>query len=201
MGCTSHEGDATVFTTRDQLFQHLSRHSQPLPDVPSIVVIYGNGVSANDDGRDDYDLHFPEPPAPPLIRDPLIVAKLMDLPTATALKNHVQRYGDRDLADPDGDKTNVLKFLAGARLVGVEFPERWAGRWCIGWHDGVRGAFPADRVMLEPPANGEVRLPGISGATVTTRWKWSSKNTDGVGGAVGWLSFGKGEVITNVCCE
>lgn len=189
-----------MFTSRDQLFRHLARHPQPLPTVPSVVVLYGNNFPI-DRQREDYDLHFPNAPTPSTLPEPPASARLADLPAATALKNHVQRYGERDLAAPDGDKTSVLTFLAGARIIGVEFPERWGGRWCLGWHDGVHGAFPADRVSLEPPGKGEVRLPGISGVTVTTRWKWARKNTDGVEGAVGWLTFGKGEVITNVCCK
>ncbi|KAI1101353.1 hypothetical protein F4804DRAFT_344035 [Jackrogersella minutella] len=187
-GKTVYADDATVFSTQEQLFKHLSRHPQPLPDIPGVMVLYGD-VYRDNPNAEDYDLHFPNPPVASILPDAAYLAKF---PSAVAVKSHVKKYG-RDLTDPDGNSDQVLKFLEGARIVGIEFPERWKGKWCTGWHDGQWGAFVAKLVMLEPPA----RPPGISTSAdsmfVTTRWKWDIKNTSD-----GWLPFDKDETLSNV---
>ncbi|KZL85968.1 sh3 domain-containing protein [Colletotrichum incanum] len=130
-------GDATVFQSADQLLKHLARHPQPLPEVPGVTVLYGQ-IKKDHDQIEDYDIYFPSPPA----RSPFQETdNFSQYPVATALKSHVQRWGE-SLAGPDGS-SDVLKFFVGAKIVGVEFPEKWGGKWCIGWHDGVRGPFPA----------------------------------------------------------
>lgn len=183
--------DATVFTTQEQLFQHLSRHPQPLPAVPGIVVLYGQ-LLRGDPNYEDYDLHFPNPPVASQLPESESLTKL---PAAAVVKSHVKRYG-RDLLDPDGSTEQVIEFLEGSRVVGVEFPEKWKGKWCTGWHDGVQGSFPAKCIMLEPPAH----LPGPNGAPdnmfVTTLWKWDAKDA-----ATGWLHFDKDETLSSVSCK
>ncbi|KZL77971.1 SH3 domain-containing protein [Colletotrichum tofieldiae] len=131
-----HEGDATVFQSADQLLKHLACHPQPLPEVPGVTVLYGQ-MEKDHYQIEDYDIHFPSPPAP----SPFPEIDTSQFPVATALKSHVQRWGE-NLVGPDGNP-DVLKFFIGAKIVGVEFPEKWGGKWCMGWHDGVRGPFPA----------------------------------------------------------
>ncbi|KXH58786.1 hypothetical protein CSAL01_11450 [Colletotrichum salicis] len=58
IGRTVYEGDATVFQSADQLLQHLSRHPQPLPEVPGVTVLYGQ-VDKDHHQIEDYDVHFP----------------------------------------------------------------------------------------------------------------------------------------------
>ncbi|KAI1504535.1 hypothetical protein F5X99DRAFT_18637 [Biscogniauxia marginata] len=186
-GYTVYADDATIFANQDQLFQHLARHPQPLPEIPGVTVLYGE-IADDDPQKDDYDLHFLHPP----IASPLPDATtLAILPTGTAAKSHIKRYG-RELEDPDGATSDVLKFFEGARIIGIEFPEKWKGRWCTGWHDSVWGSFPAKLVVLEAPAH----LPGSTtgaGMMVTTRWKWDGKDP-----STGWLPFEKEETIFNV---
>jgi hypothetical protein len=237
------EDDATVFASSDQLFKHLSRHPQPLPEVPGLTVLYGaipvtdpdpvNSAarptstrrpptardSDSDTGRpdsiadhlNDFDLHFLSPPQ--TTSDALLALepKIRLLPTATAVKDHVQRYGEKKLSRPDGDGTAVdlLQFFVGSRIIGVEFPVRWAGKWATGWHDGVWGVFPAKSVAVDRPRYGEappLEQIGIGDLTsigkgkarsvvsVHTRWKWAPDDA----AEKGWLTFGKGETITNV---
>lgn len=192
-GHTVHEADATVFTREEQLFQHLARHPHPLPEVEGVTVLYGK-IERNNPLRDDYDLHFPGSPTANPYPDRKALAKL---PAAVTLKNHERRKGSRPLTDPDGGNDRVMQFLAGSRIVGIEFPERWKGKWCMGWHEGVRGSFPANLIAIEPPEFP----PEISnsGLAATTSWTWDKrdfKNTN-----AGWLSFGLYETIYNISCK
>lgn len=223
-----HEDDATVFASSDQLFRHLSRHPQPLPEVPGLTVYYGaiplaepnpvissassftstrsptshdtrSGPGSIADHLNDFDLHFLTPPNTTLDTLASLQSKLHLLPTATATKDHVQRYGEKKLPRPDGDGTplDLLQFFLGARIIGVEFPARWAGKWATGWHDGVWGVFPSKTIAVDRPKNGEVPNDLGNGRTVVsvqTRWKWAPDDA----AEKGWLTFGKGETITNV---
>ncbi|OTB01626.1 hypothetical protein M426DRAFT_211901 [Hypoxylon sp. CI-4A] len=189
-GQTVYPDDATVFTTQDQLFKHLSRHPQPLPEISGVVVLYGE-VPKDDPNAEDYDLYFPQPPVASILPDPASLAKM---PSAIATKSHVKRYG-RDITDPDGNSEQVLKFLEGARIVGVEYPDKWKGKWCTGWHDGQWGSFPGKHVALEVPARAPGPGTGVDGMFVTTRWKWDMKDSTN-----GWLSFDKDEILSIVTC-
>ncbi|KAI2617722.1 hypothetical protein GGS26DRAFT_576135 [Hypomontagnella submonticulosa] len=188
-GRTVSVDDATVFTTQDQLFRHLAHHPQPLPIVPGITIIYGQ-VSKDDPNVEDYDIHLPHPPVESLLPDAATLAKL---PSAVATKAHVKKYG-RDLTDPDGSSDQVLKFVEGARIVGIEFPEKWKGKWCTGWHDGQWGSLPIKHISLEPPAHSPGISTGGNGMFVTTRWKWDMKDNS----AVGWLPLDKDETLSRV---
>ncbi|KAL2754047.1 hypothetical protein ACRALDRAFT_2028557 [Sodiomyces alcalophilus JCM 7366] len=189
-GHTVREGDATVFLTQEQLLRHLSRHPQPLPEVPGVTVLYGK-VGQGHHLEEDYDLHFPDPPA----ATPMPETSFSTLPTATAVKAHVRKRGEiKPLTDPDGSE-DILQFLPGARIVGIEFPAKWGGSWCMGWHDGVRGAFPFKLVEIEPPKPGDVSYNANSSVSVKARWKWSPKlNKD----EAPWLPLDKGDTIRSV---
>jgi hypothetical protein len=194
LGHTTREGDATVFASQQQLFRHLSHHAQPLPEISGVKVLYGP-VRADSPDAGDFDLHFPDPPYASLITaESSLLARR---PTAVATKSHMQKEGDRTLTDPDG-RREVLQFLVGANIVGIEFPEAWGGKWCYGWHDGVRGAFPSKLIALDPPPKGEIRLPGtnLDGVSVTTRWKWVPPSPN-----AGWLAFDKNTTLINVSCK
>ncbi len=186
------EGDATVFTSADALLLHLVRHPQPLPVVPGVAVLYGN-IAAGDNRVEDFDLHFPDPPLPSPV--PQTVGKSA---VATAVKEHMQRFGGKKLPKPAGYKGDVLEFLAGARIVGLTFPVGWDGKWCVGWHDGRTGVFSAKFVEIEPPRQSEIPMESSSGMKVTARWKWKPKADDEESV---WLEFEKGETISNVRCE
>ncbi|KAK7958489.1 hypothetical protein PG988_013337 [Apiospora saccharicola] len=190
-GRTPCESDATVFTTPEQLFRHLARHPQPLPELGEFPVAYGEPSPADPEiGK--FDLIFPNPQtANPLTE--VEPTTFESLPTAVATMDHLVRPGDRMNVGPDGEKT--LQFLEGARILGVEFPEKWGGKQCVGWHDGARGSFPVRCISLFPPLKGNVRIPGMNndGVTVTTRWKWEPSDPGS-----GWLSFDKGATIRNV---
>lgn len=223
-GATVREGDATVFTTPDHLLLHLARHPQPLPIVPGVTVLYGteyqsaaassiSTASSSDPDANDFDLHLVNPPLPTPV--PPTVGQA---PVATATREHLQRYGAKKMARPPGFTGDMLHFLAGARIVGVMYPEKWEGKWCMGWHDGFVGAFSAKAVQIEPPRHNEMPMASSdSGMSVTTRWKWKPHDKEGKDGKPKksgdsgssvlnageeslWLSFEKGETISNVKC-
>ncbi|KAL1902483.1 hypothetical protein Sste5346_001464 [Sporothrix stenoceras] len=225
-GATVREGDATVFTTPDHLLLHLARHPQPLPIVPGVTVLYGteyqstsagassvSTASSSDPDANDFDLHLVNPPLPTPV--PPTVSQA---PVATATREHLQRYGAKKMARPPAFGGDMLHFLSGARIVGVMYPEKWEGKWCMGWHDGFVGAFPAKAVQIEPPRQNEMPMASSdSGMSVTTRWKWKPHEKDSrdtkakksgdsgssvlnAGEESLWLSFEKGETISNVKC-
>ncbi|KAM0327441.1 hypothetical protein ACHAQA_005729 [Verticillium albo-atrum] len=189
IGSTAHEGDATVFQSAALLLRHLARHPQPLPEIPGLTVLYG--TITGEPNEHDFDVHFPNPAVqhggPP--------EGGAALPSAVATRDHVQMPDEKPLARPEAG-AEVLQFYAGARIIGVEFPERWGGKWCLGWHDGVVGAFQARWVQLEAPRRGKMAgqaAPRTQRSGVA-RWKWDAK----AGAGPGWLGFDKGETITNL---
>ncbi|KAK4233534.1 hypothetical protein C8A03DRAFT_19410 [Achaetomium macrosporum] len=188
-GAVVRECDATVFRSAEDLLRHLARHPQPLPSLSGVSVCYDR--LPPDSHPQDFDLHLPESPAP--VPMPENVARLA---TAIAVKDHYRRPGRARLDKPPGYDADMLEFMEGARIVGVIFPEKWGGKYCLGRHDGEFGAFPAKAVELQTPQESEIPAGGESGMSVTTRWKWQPPGKEGAP----WLSFGKGEVITNVQC-
>ena len=195
-GRTTREGDATVFGSQKSLMEHLARHPQPLPAVEGLKVLYGK-VKPDDLSIFDFDLQFPDPPQPSTITE-AESQRLAKLPVAKAIKEHVRKYGERELAGPDGIGEAVLQFYDGSRIIGVEYIEKGDGKWCTGWHNGERGYFPSKIIALEPPSKGEVRLPGMNndGVTLKARWKFAPKDS-----SAGWLSFGPNDTISNVSCK
>ncbi|EFX05603.1 hypothetical protein CMQ_3672 [Grosmannia clavigera kw1407] len=173
-GATVREGDATVFTTPDHLLLHLARHPQPLPAVPGISVVYGEMAEPDSELANDFDLHLVRSPMP--IPVPPTVGQAA---VATAVCDHMQRYGSKKLMRPPRYTEDMLHFLAGARIVGLMFPEAWEGKWCLGWHDGFVGAFAAKAVQIEPPRKSEIPMESSSGMKVTARWKWKPKAAPG----------------------
>ncbi|KAK4153824.1 hypothetical protein C8A00DRAFT_14998 [Chaetomidium leptoderma] len=185
---TTRDGDATVFRSADELLRHLARHPQPLPSLSGVSVSYG---PLPDSFPLNFDLHLPESQNP--VPMPENVARLA---TAIAVKDHYRRPGRGKLDKPPKYEADMLEFMEGARIVGVIFPEKWGGKYCLGRHDGEFGAFPAKAIEIRPPQESEIPVGGENGMSVTTRWKWQPPAVAGVP----WLSFGKGEVLTNVQC-
>lgn len=66
----------------------------------------------------------------------------------------------------------------------------------IGRSDHQYAAFPAETVKLDEPKKSDARLQGSSGMRAVARWKFSVR-----GKSSEWLSFNKGEIITNIGCE
>lgn len=62
--------------------------------------------------------------------------------------------------------------------------------------DHQYAAFPAEIVKLDEPKKNNIRLRGSSSMRAVARWKFSAR-----GKSSEWLSFSKGEVITNIGCE
>lgn len=195
-GLTVREGDATVFRSPSDLLDHLARHPQPLPPLPGVEVLYGPHPPPPA-STPPFDLHLPHPPIPVPLPE-----NVSRLPAATAIKHHFRKGGSSSsrgkLDRPQRYEGDMLEFMEGARIVGVMFPEKWGGKWCLGRHDGKFGAFPAKSVELRTPQESEVPVGGENGMSVTTRWKFNPQ-AGGVGSR--WLGFGKGEVVTNVQCE
>lgn len=177
---TTHPNDATVFFSQRQLFAHLARHPRPLPHVPGLTVIQGEGhVPVNLRLISNYDLHFTEPPRiSPLAH---MMRDLTALPTATSVQTSQL------------NSTTRMIFAAGARIVGVEFPERYQGEWCLGWADHEHGLIAPAALHVDPPSESGVRNKGSSSMAAVARWKSASPTKDG-----DWLVFGKGEALTNI---
>ncbi|CRK33745.1 hypothetical protein BN1708_006120 [Verticillium longisporum] len=114
--------------------------------------------------------------------------------SAALLLRHLARH-PQPLPDVPG-LTVLYGTITGARIIGVEFPERWGGKWCLGWHDGIFGAFQARWVQLEAPRRGKLagQAPPRTQRSGIARWKWDVK----AGTGPGWLGFDKGETITNL---
>ncbi|CAG8979504.1 hypothetical protein HYALB_00013297 [Hymenoscyphus albidus] len=187
---TIEEHDATVFFSVKKLFQHLARHSRPLPDVPGVITIYGH----QDPNIVDFDIHltsFILLASQFSISD--IASKLSNRPAAqsTATFNPKAPTG-KNYRDPDGNVS--LQFAAGARIVGITYPDRYGGAWATGYHDGDRGSFPADKISLQIPGKDEVLMNSTS--TLNAMAKWDFKPKDAKDGR--WLKFSKGDRINMI---
>jgi hypothetical protein len=187
-GSTVDESDATVFFTHKQFFAHMARHPRPLPAVPGLTVVEGAEVPEN--LKENFDIHFSNPARQSVMSG--IAPEIGRLPSAIAVETRRSVNGIIRLPP---DRAGILQFAVGAKIVGVEFPTRYDGKWAIGWHDGVRGAFDAESVRLEAPPRTEVKMQGTSSLQATARWKWSQK------GEGNWIKFEKGDVIKNISCE
>ncbi|KAK3687655.1 hypothetical protein B0T22DRAFT_405468 [Podospora appendiculata] len=195
-GQTNDESDATVFFTHPQLFSHLARHPRPLPNVPGLTVIETPQIP--EVFKNNYDLHFPSAPTPSLMTESLR-RETRGMPTAIATESFRQTHGT--LRAPLQGVT-MLQFAVGARIVGVEFPEKYGGLWGVGWADNVKAAFPMDCVRIVPPPKSEIKVQPLSNISATARWKRSPSSKENSGDANDssnhWLKFDKGEVITSI---
>lgn len=187
-GHTLDESDATVFFNQRQLFLHMTRHSRPLPKIAGVTVIEEPELPPQ--LKDNFDLHFPYPPTESVM---VGIAREVDrLPAAVAIDTRRMSHGTMRLPP---DRQAALPIAVGAKIVGIEFPPKYDGKWAIGWHDGVRAAIETDTMQLEVPPNAEVKMQATSSVQAVARWKWNQKGDER------WLKFDKGDVIKNISCE
>ncbi|KAI0447818.1 hypothetical protein F4803DRAFT_558531 [Xylaria telfairii] len=184
-GHTLEESDATVFFNQRQLFVHMTRHPRPLPKIAGVTVIEEPELPPQ--LKDNFDLHFPYPPTESVM---VGIAREVDrLPAAVAIDTRKMSHGTMRLPP---DRQPALPIAIGAKIVGIEFPVKYDGKWALGWHDGVRAAIETDTVQLEVPPNAEVKMQATSSVQAVARWKWNQKGDDR------WLKFDKGDVIKNI---
>lgn len=188
-GRTLHASDATVFTSQKALFAHLARHPRPLPAVPGFTVI--EEAEVPDRHGNDYDLHFRNPAETHPAVDK--ADEICSRPTGTSKEAARRMYGQRLLHD----RTPALEMVQGARVAGIEWPAKYQGEWCMGYHDGVYASVPFEVLRLDPPSPENIRMDATSPAQVTARWRFNVKDkTKG-----DWLKFEKDEVITDISCK
>lgn len=188
-GRTLDESDATVFFTTRALFSHLARHPRPLPVVPGITVVETPDMPPQ--LRNNYDLHFPQPPASHPAKEHS--AELTGLPTGVAKEQARRIYGQRLLYD----RTEALELAQGARISGIKWPPKYNGEWIFAWHDGVFASVPTDVIKLDRPLSSEIKMGGTSHVKAKAKWKFAPKDKE----KGDWLKFDKNEIITNISCK
>lgn len=186
LGRTTHANDGTVFFSQKQLFNHLARHPRPLPHVPGVTVVEKPNIGLHEN---NYDLHLVNSPTQSHLA--AIAGDLAALPAATAAQTY--RPTPTSSAKRPRDGQEIVHFATGAKILGVVFPERYRGEWCLGWADHQYGAFPAETIKLDEPLKRDIMLQGSSCRRAITRWKFSAQEKPS-----DWLSFSKGEIITNI---
>ncbi|KAI0099936.1 hypothetical protein GGR51DRAFT_382585 [Nemania sp. FL0031] len=184
-GHTLEESDATVFFNQKQLFSHMTRHPRPLPKIQGVTVIEERELPPQ--LKDNFDLHFPHPPTESVMLG--LSREVARLPAAVSTDTRKMSHGTMRLPP---DRQAVLHFAVGAKIVGIEFPAKYDGKWAIGWHDGVRAAFETDAIQLEAPPKAEIKMQGTSSVQAVARWKWNQKGDER------WLRFDKGDIIKNI---
>ncbi|KAI0020958.1 hypothetical protein F4780DRAFT_305804 [Xylariomycetidae sp. FL0641] len=184
-GQTIDESDATVFFNQRQLFAHMARHTHPLPQISGVTVVEEPELPP--DLAYSFDLHFARPPLQSVMAG--IAREVSRLPVAVALETRKVQHG---IMRSPPDRTPSLHFAIGARIVGIEFPAKYEGKWAMGWHDGLRGAFEVDSVQFGPPPKGEVKMQGTSHMQAAVRWKWNQKGDEK------WLKLDKGDMVKNI---
>jgi hypothetical protein len=112
-------------------------------------------------------------------------------PAGNALITYHPRGSRNNPKDSDGGPP--LHFAAGARILGITFPEHMAGAWATGYHDGENGTFPAAAISLELPNREDVFMSPQSSLVAFARWDFKPKE-----GKEGWLKFSKGDKISNI---
>ncbi|KAM3084197.1 hypothetical protein ACMFMG_001698 [Clarireedia jacksonii] len=184
---TVEEHDATVFFSVTSLFRHLARHPRPLPPVAGITTVYGIQPPSVLDFDIQFTIHEPKLSTYCMSE---IRSEVLVRPSAYAITTHHPKPTAKTFKDPDG--TNSMHFADGAKIIGITFPERWGGQWCIGYHDGERGSFPANTIQLEAPSKEEVLMNTKSSVTATAKWDWKPSKGEK---EAGWLRFARGERI------
>ncbi|OAR02524.1 hypothetical protein LLEC1_06486 [Akanthomyces lecanii] len=185
-GRTIDPSDPTVFLSTENLFLHIARHARPLPAIPGFVIIEAPNVPP--EHHNDYDLHFPEPALahPVLERERHVASR----PKAVTTELTRKLYRQEQLPD----KSRLHEVLVGARITGLEWPDKYKGEWCSGWHDGAYGSIPFSILQLEPPSASDVQVDGTSRVKAKARFKFSHKDRK----KTRWLKFDKNEIITNI---
>jgi hypothetical protein len=121
-----------------------------------------------------------------------IAPKVAARASALAVTTHDPKNNRPSSRDPDGNPT--LHFVAGARIVGITFPDRFHGQWCKGYHDGEHGSFPSSSISLELPGREDVLMNAQSNLVATAKWDFKPKDAK----EGGWLRFSKGDRVSAV---
>ncbi|KAG6027990.1 hypothetical protein E4U41_000799 [Claviceps citrina] len=187
-GQTIDQCDATVFPTSMALFTHLTRHPRPLPEVPGIVVVDGDSMPAH--LRNDYDIQFLKPPEAHPAQ--LNLSQICGRPTGVARDQSRRLYGQR----LPFDRSPALELCHGARVVGIEWPEKYNGEWIFAWHDGIHASAPADIITLDAPPSEDIKIVDSSLVRAKSRWKFHQKEKEKEQSL--WLKFDRDEPITNI---
>jgi hypothetical protein len=164
--------------------RHLTRHTRPFPHVEGIKVSYG--IQSNY----DFDLQFirKEVKHHPSVAFNNGISPIL---TARAIVEHRPKSGKPKFNDPDGQPT--LQFAIGARIIGIDFPAKFNGQWCSGYHDGEFAIFPYNTIQFDGPMEGKIVMDLKSPLVATARWDHKPKDTSSK-----WLTFSKKEKITNI---
>lgn len=189
VGRTIDPSDPTVFIDARSLLLHIARHSRPLPEIPGFVIIEAPAVPP--EHRNDYDLHLPEPPSAHPVQQR--GQNVSSRPKGVVKKTQRRFHNQRQLPD----KSRVLEVMVGARVTGLEWPDKYKGEWCSGWHDGLYGSIPFDVLQLEPPPACNTQENGTSRVKAKARFKFSHEDKK----KTKWLNFYKDETITNISCK
>ncbi|KAG5999651.1 hypothetical protein E4U43_001941 [Claviceps pusilla] len=187
-GRTIDECDATVFTTSKALFTHLARHPRPLPQIAGIAVVDGSNMPAH--LRNDYDIQFLKPPEAHPAQ--LNLSWIWRRATGTAQDQSRKLFSQR----LPYDRSPALDLCHGARVVGIEWPEKYSGEWIFAWHDGIHACAPADIIRLDAPPSEDIRMVSSSLLRGKARWKFHQKEKDKDHSL--WLKFDKNEFISNI---
>ncbi|KAK2595302.1 hypothetical protein QQS21_006958 [Conoideocrella luteorostrata] len=187
-GRTLDECDATVFTNSKALFNHLTHHPRPLPKIPGIAVVEGENMP--DNLRNDYDIQLKNPPAAHPAQ--LNLSQISQKATGVSRDQSRRLYGQRLLFD----RSPALEICHGARLSGIDWPEKYNGEWIFAWHDGICASVPADIIKLNPPPSEDIRMVNSSFIRAKSRWKFQQKEKEKDKSF--WLKFDKNESITNI---
>ncbi|KAG9244854.1 hypothetical protein BJ878DRAFT_479768 [Calycina marina] len=179
--------DATLFFSAALLIRHLAKHPQPMSPIAGLHVLYGVQPAHTV----DFDVHFAVPHTKTTQYNMSeISSKVYSRPIAHATMSNHFKITHPKSRDAAGEP--ILHFAAGARIVGVTFPEKFGGQWCRGYHDGDRGIFPASSITLDLPGPEDVLMNAQNSLVAFAKWDFKPKDTK----EGGWLSFKKGEKIT-----
>lgn len=141
----------------------------------------------------DFDIHFTtSQPVVPEFAYAAIAQKVATRPTALASSSNHPKQNRPDSRDPDGNP--VLHFAIGARIIGITFPDRFNGLWAIGYHDGMRGAFPTAAIIINQPGRDEEVMNSNSNLVAFAKWDFKLKKSKDDP----WLKFSKGDTITHI---
>jgi len=193
VGRTIDECDATVFTSSKALFNHLARHPRPLPQISGIAVVDDDIMPAH--LRNDYDIQFLKPPEAHPAQ--LNLSQISSRPAGTAQDQSRRLFGQRLLFD----RSPALELCHGARIVGIEWPEKYNGEWIFAWHDGIYASVPADIIKIDTPPSEDIRMAHSSLLRAKSRWKFHQKEKEKDKDQSLWLKFDRNESITNISCK
>lgn len=149
IGRTTHSNDATVFFSQKQIFNHLARHPRPLPHVPGLTVVEAADIGPY---ANNYDLHFLNMPLKSHLET--IKRDVAALPTATTVQTYRPTPTSSIKRPTDGQE--VVNFAHGAKILGIVFPDKYHGEWCLGWYYippvfWSRGIFNSQYIQVRSP--------------------------------------------------